>query len=264
LLVVSELSYFKTASYYVGVLVHNRMQARRTTKATKGLMISLCWADNPVNIEPMKNNRFLNAEDAKDAGATLAWYMRPLVPEWSGTHEGIEKMMLWVKKSYGSLISAIVPGGLRWSEGIENGMTEVRNVSIPSIPQGSGKKGLSYALAQDILELAHQHFPSIPVYFKSSCAITHMLRIPSISSVQRFARQECVMSTCPTVQRQICAQGRIHKMTLEEAQEVTNRLGIPAKVIGWSGSGVPITEPNLDTFTYALRQVMINNLGREI
>jgi len=235
----------------------------RIVQATKGLMISLCWADNPGEIEPVKNNRFANAEEAREAGAVLTWYMRPLAPEWSGTREGVEKMMLHVKESYGHLISAIVPGGLRWTEGIENGMTEVRNLSAPTVTvYDDNDKDLSYELAQDILDLAGEHFPGMPVYFKSSCALTHMLEVASISSVQAFAKRECEMSVCPAAQRDVCTKGRIFGMSLQDAQEVLDRLSVPARATGWSTYGMLVTEPSLDTFTYALRQVVINNLGR--
>lgn len=248
-----------------GVPRGRKRDFERIVQATHGLMISLCWADNPVEIEPVKNNRFANAAEAKEAGAVLAWYMRPLSPEWSGTREGIEKMMLHVKESsYASLISAIVPGGLRWSEGIENAVTEVRGLSGPGIEvlDDNAKGDLSRELAQDILSLAEEHFPGMPVYFKSSCALTHMLEVASISSVQVFSERECAASICPTAQRERCALGRIHGMSLDEAQAVLDRFSVPARACGWDESGMLLTEPGLDTFTYALRQVVINNLGR--
>lgn len=248
-----------------GVPRGRKRDFERIVQATRGLMISLCWADNPVEVEPVKNNRFANADEAKEAGAVLSWYMRPLSPEWSGTREGVEKMMRQVKESpYASLISAIVPGGLRWSEGIENAVTEVRGLSTPDfeVLDDNAKGDLPHQLAQDILSLAETHFPGVPVYFKSSCALSHMLEVASISSVQAFSKRECDMSRCPTTQRERCALGRINGMDLSEAQAVLDRFGVPARASGWSESGMLVTEPSLDTFTYALRQVVINNLGR--
>lgn len=238
---------------------------RRIVQATKGLMISLCWANNPEEIEPVQNDRFANAKDAKDAGAVLTWYMRPLSPEWSGTREGIENMMLHVTKlPVSQMISAIVPGGLRWSEGIENAVKEVRGLATPdfTILTDNGKGDLSHELADAILELAKEHFPGLPVFFKSSCALTHMLEVASLSLVQVLSPRECKMSVCPAAQRQLCADGPIHGMTIETAQGIIDRLSIPTKVLGWDSTGMPLTEPSLDTFTYALRQVVTNNLGR--
>lgn len=174
-------------------------------------------------------------------------------------------MMLPVKESpYASLISAIVPGGLRWSEGIENAVTEVRGLADPGIEvlDDNAKGDLSHELAQDILSLAEEYFPELPVYFKSSCALTHMLEVASISSVQVFSERECVASICPTAQCERCVLGRIHSMSLDEAQAVLDRFNVPARASGWDESGMLLIEPGLDTFTYALRQVVINNLGR--
>jgi hypothetical protein len=57
-----------------------KLDFARISNVTRGLMLSLCWADNPDTIEPAHNNRFLNAAEAKEAGATIAWYM----PDRSG------------------------------------------------------------------------------------------------------------------------------------------------------------------------------------
>lgn len=171
--------------------------------------------------------------------------------------------MLWVKEHYAPLLSAIVPGGLRWTEGIEYGLTEVHGTSLPPIPKHDNEKDLPAELAEVILELARLHLPNIPVYFKSSCAITHMLRLPSISSVQVLARRECEMSLCPLTQRHTCASGKACSMGVIEAQKVIDRLGVPAKVMRWDASQATlITEPPLGNFTYALRQAVLNNLSR--
>lgn len=244
-----------------GIPKGRKIDFARIGKVTRGLMISLCWADNPPHIEPVRNNRFLNIEDAKEAGATIAWYLRPLAVEWSGTRERLEMMMLWVKKNYGSFISAIVPGGLRWTEGIERGLIEVHKVGMPEIAKQENEKDLPYDLAQVILELAQEHFPGTPVYFKSSCAITHMLKIPSISSVQVLSRTECEMSLCPAEQRQVCAQGPICSIGNDDAQKVIDRIGIPVKVKSWDTTKGLETDPPLNKFTYALHQVVLNQLG---
>lgn len=244
-----------------GIPKGRKIDFARIAKMTRGLMISLCWADNPPHIEPFRNNRFLHIEDAKEAGATIAWYLRPLAVEWSGTRERIEMMMLWVKKHYASFISCVVPGGLRWTEGIERGLLEVHKVTMPDIAKQENEKDLPYDLAQIILELAREHFPSIPVYFKSSCAITHMLKVPSISSVQALSRRECEMSQCPSDQRQICAQGPILSIGIDEAQRVIDRLGIPVVVKSWNTVEGIETDPPLNNVTYALHQVVLNQLG---
>jgi DNA repair photolyase len=235
----------------------------RIVKATRGLMLSLCWADNPSTIEPVRNNRFSNTEEAKEAGATIAWYMRPIVSEWSGNPERIEMMMSWVKKHYGDVIDMIVPGGLRWTEGIEYGLTEIHNLPMPNIPRNDNMKFLPQEVLETIISVSKEYFPSIPLYFKSSCAISKMLQIPNIISVQAFARQACEMSLCPTTQRQICAQSPIYRMTVERAQQVLNQLGIPANAISWDLQHGLITQPEINKFTYAIKQTVFKHLAME-
>lgn len=244
-----------------GVPKGRKLDFARISNATRGLMLSLCWADNPDTIEPAHNNRFLNAEEAKEAGATIAWYMRPIVPEWSGNRDRIEMMMLWVKKHYGEVIDMIVPGGLRWTEGIENGLVEIHKLPMPDIPRDDNVKSLPQELVDSIFSLSAEHFPGIPVYLKSSCALTRMLKIPSITSVQVFARPGCEASRCPLTQRRICAQGSAYNMTAERAQGILDDLGIPAHVVSWDINHGLVTHPEMSKFTYAVRQTVFKHLA---
>ncbi len=244
-----------------GVPKGRKLDFARISNATRGLMLSLCWADNPETIEPVHNNRFLNAEEAKEAGVTIAWYMRPIVPEWSGNRDRIEMMMLWVKKHYGEVIDMIVPGGLRWTEGIENGLVEIHKLPMPNIPRDDNVKSLPQELVDSIFSLSAEHFPGIPVYLKSSCALTRMLKIPSITSVQVFARSGCETSLCPLVQRKICTQGSAYNMTAERAQGILDELGIPAHVVSWDINHGLVTHPEMSKFTYAVRQTVFKHLA---
>jgi DNA repair photolyase len=244
-----------------GVPKGRKLDLAKITSKVKGLMISLCWADNPDTIEPCRNNRFSYAEEAKEAGATICWYMRPIVPEWSGNRDRVEMMMLWVKNRYGKVIDMIVPGGLRWTEGIENGLVEIHKLPMPDIPRNDNVKELPKELRDVIMALGREHFPDVPIYLKSSCALSHMLRLPSITSVQAFSRNECEESHCPLEQRQACAQGGIYDMNETKAQMVLDTIAVPARVISWGlGSGL-ITEPPLESFTYAVKRTILKALA---
>ncbi|HAT68570.1 MAG: hypothetical protein A2481_02505 [Candidatus Yonathbacteria bacterium RIFOXYC2_FULL_47_9] len=245
-----------------GIPKGRKLDLARITRATRGLMISICWADNPDTIEPVRNNRFLSVEEAKEAGVIIAWYMRPIVPEWSGNPDRIEMMMLWVKKHYGNVIDMIVPGGLRWTEGIENGLVEIHKLPMPNIPRDDNVKSLPKDLVDTILSLSEEHFPGVPVYLKSSCALTKMLGLPSITSVQIFAREECESSHCPLAQRQICAQKSSCSMTTEHAQIILDNLGISAHVVRWDQNYGLVTHPDMSTFTYAIRQTVFKHLAK--
>lgn len=245
-----------------GIPKGRKIDFAKISKATRGLMISLCWADNPDTIEPIRNNRFRNAEEAKEAGATIAWYMRPIVPEWSGDKDRIEMMFMWVKKHYSGIVDMIVPGGLRWTEGIENGLLEIYKLPMPDISRDDNVKALPQELVDYIFKLSDEYFPDVPVYLRSSCALTHMLQIPSITSVQIFARLECETSRCSLVQRQLCAKGPGYNMTTERAQIVLDSLGIPAQVIGWDTVHGLHTHPELGSFSYGIRQTVFKHLAR--
>ena len=51
------------------------------------IMISICYANNPREIEPVQNNRFKNIEELKETGVVVSWYMRPLVKEWGANEK---------------------------------------------------------------------------------------------------------------------------------------------------------------------------------
>lgn len=243
-----------------GVPQGRKQDFAQITKAIS-LLVSLCWADNPDSIEPVQNNRFLHAEEAKEAGVMISWYMRPIVPEWNGTRQRIEMMMLWVKNHYGNIIDSIVPGGLRWTEGIENGLVEIYGLQLPDIPRSDNVKSLPTELWDFILQLGGQYFPGTPIYRHSSCAITHMLSTANLTAVQSMARQDCEESFCPPVQRQLCTASGIYQMTLDKAQQVLDCLGVPARVISFDPHIGVITDPHLGQFTYAIQQTIKKHLA---
>lgn len=247
-----------------GVPKGRKEDIARITKYSRGLMISLCWADNPATIEPVQNNRFINSEEAKEAGAIVTWYMRPIVPEWSGSLSTIEKMMVWVKKNYGHVIDMIIPGGLRWTEGIENGLVEIHKLPMPDIPKADNIKSLPQDIVDLIFSLGKEHFPNVPIFIKSSCALSHMLKVPNIISVQIFDKPDCDLSTCPLAQRQICARSRAFNITVNEAQNILDKLSIPARVISWDCQKGLSTSPDIHSFTYAIRQTLFKYIASEM
>lgn len=244
-----------------GVPKGRKIDFARITKISSGVMVSLCWADNPETIEPFRNNRFLNAEEAKEAGAKISWYLRPIVPEWNGTVDNIEMMLMWARKHYGNIIDMIIPGGLRWTQGIENGLVEIHRQPMPNIPRDDNQKALPDKLVKAIFSMCAEYFPGTPVYLKSSCGLTRMLEVSSVTSVQAFARNECEMSYCPFAQRQICASGCIFRMKAQDVQNILDRLGIPAKVMKWDTLNGLITDPPMDSFTYTIRQAVYKHMA---
>ncbi len=233
----------------------------RIAQSARGLMISICWADNPEHIEPVQNDRFLHAREARAAGATISWYLRPLVREWSGAPERIARMMGWVRERYGDAIDMIVPGGLRWTEGIEYGLSEVYGLPMPDVPRDDNVKTMAPALWEAVVRCGGEFFPGVPIYRHSACGLTRMLRTSSLTAVQTRCPEDCEASICPEEQRQLCASGGIHRMDRAGAQEILDRLGVPARVVRFDPRAGLVTEPSLSHFAYGIRRTILKQLA---
>ena len=213
------------------------------------VMLSFCWAGNPETIEPARNDRFANIKDAKSAGATCAWYMRPMTKDWGANESHVQKMMQWViEKGYDEYIDMIVPGGLRWTPGIEYGLVEVHGIAMPNIAQDDNQKDLPEEIWEAIHDTSAKMFPDVPVFRKSSCALSHMLGIPDIRSVYVSDTHACSKSQCSSAQRNICGARPVNQWTKDTLQELFNQLSIPALVQSISGTHVHST-PSLQKFS---------------
>lgn len=246
-----------------GIPKNRKQSFARIVQAGNPLMISICWANNPNTIEPVNNNRFENVEDAREAGAIISWHMRPIVKEWSGSQQNIEMMMLWVQRHYGGVIDSIVPGGLRWTEGIEYGLTEIHKLEMPKIPKKDNEKHFSTGLWKRIVELSRELFPTTPLYFKSSCCMSKMLKMPSINLVQYYNHGDCEESICPIEQRQRCASFDWRQVDRRALQAIFDGLHLNIAAIGIDGNNHRIlSDPPLTDFTYAITQTCYKELAR--
>jgi len=245
-----------------GFPIEYKERLSKITSMSKGVMISVCWASNPKHIEPVNNQRFKYVMEAKQAGAWVSWYFRPIVLDWHSKDLStlIDAINL-VCNRYSEYIDVVVPGGLRWTEGIEYGLTEVHNISMPEIPRTDNQKFFPEDVLNLILSLLKEKFQNKPVYLKSSCALSYMLKSPSITSVQVFAKTECNISNCPSNQRGVCSNGSIFNLTTEKAQEELSRLKVPLKAVSWDLSTGLITEPSLNAVSYGVRQTVYKQLA---
>lgn len=245
-----------------GIPKHRKQSIAKIVQAGNPLMISICWANNPNTIEPVNNNRFQNIGDAKEAGAVISWHLRPIVKEWSGSEQNIEMMMLWVKRNYGDMIDSIVPGGLRWTEGIEYGLTELHGIEMPKIPKEDNLKFLSNNLWARVTELSKELFPGMPVYQKSSCCVSKMLNVSSINLAQHLNKEACEDSICPIEQRKICASYDPKKISTKSLQTMFDNLHIDINVKGIDDNYKIICDPPLSDFTYAINQTIKKELAK--
>ena len=226
------------------------------------VMISICWANNPSEVEPVQTNRFRNIDALKRAGATVSWYLRPLAEGWSTDPEHLRQTFKDASVN-GQGIDMIIPGGLRWTEGIEYGVKELRDQIMPDIPKDDNVKDLSDETLGLIHELSDSYFPGIPVLHKSSCGLANMLQTPNHNLVQYQHPATCAASTCPDAQRITCAsysipekgvlQGRIARVGLN---------GITIESVD-AKTGHVSTTPPINDMTFALRHMIEIQAARE-
>lgn len=218
------------------------------------IMISICWANNPKEIEPSRNNRFRNIEKLKGTGVCVSWYLRPLVKEWGANKDNLEAMMKSISEKYYDYIDMIVPGGLRWTEGIEFGLKDMRGLEMPVLVKENNKKTLSTEIEQIICELAKKYFPSKPVYFNSSCAISHMLNRTNIAMLNIFDKTICDKSICKNKCLSLCKNIHFNDDDLRLYEEELSKQGIIIKFNSIDFENKINSVPSFDSFDYSIKQ----------
>ena len=227
------------------------------------IMLSICWGGNPQEIEPMQNNRFKNVDKLKNIdNIFVAWYMRPLVKEWGASKKNLTKMFRFVYENYNDCIDYIVPGGLRWTSGIEFALTEINNVKLPRLIKNDNKKTLENKLMKIINQLSKKYFPRIPVYYNSSCALSNMVNKSNISLSNNSKNKCCKSSICPYDQRNLCTKCMIIN-TFEELEEDLKDMGIDIKfeMIDLNKNKIK-TIPEFDSFNYTIKQIIIKKIAK--
>lgn len=95
--------------------------------------------------------------------------MRPIVPEWGSDPAKITAILEQARDRIGDGITAIAPGGLRWTQGVEYGLSK-RDIPWPeSVPKIDNKKELSDEHWEHIFYECERLFPGVPVVRNSSC-----------------------------------------------------------------------------------------------
>ena len=197
-------------------------------KKTKALILTPTANGLNKTIEPCQNNRFLNIKFAQELGAQTILYLRPLVPEWGSTLNKIDKICHHAKESFNNCgPSAIVIGGLRWSEGIEYGL-QLRGIEWPSSLQKiENKKDFDSVFLSEIKKICHKYYSNIPVFTHSSCALSFVLNQSDVG-LHFLDKSVCLDSVCPEKQRQKCinSQKRLKGLNLELCIDKLKKMGV--------------------------------------
>ena len=237
-------------------------KVREITQHGNKIMFSMCWANNPKEIEPCQNNRFKNIELLSDIdNVYVAWYMRPLVKEWGANQKNLTSMFKYVSENYGKYIDLIVPGGMRWTSGIEYALAELNHVKVPNLIKDDNKKTLDDKIVNDIINLSNIYFPNIPVFFNSSCALSYMLSVGNISLVNCFKESFCLYSLCPLFQRKSC-KINLTNIDIKKVEKKLNDMGIVIKLLDIDTKNKKIVSiPEFSSFNYTIKQIIIRTLA---
>lgn len=224
----------------------------KITQAGTKVIISLCWAGNPVEIEPVQNNRFENINEYDNIkNLYITWYLRPICKEWSGNKQKLNSLFELVHKKYSKNIAAIIPGGLRWTDGIEYAIKEIHDLPMPNLIQDDNTKTLSQDIIDTIDTLHLKYFPNIPLFYKSSCAINYLLERPNFAF--SYVKSNCENSNCLNyLQCSHCYDSP--NVDLDVINLLLAYHGINIKVTKIQKGSI-ITEPALVECSYAERQI---------
>lgn len=234
---------------------------------TNKIIISVCWANNNSVIEPYKQDRFVNVECFRDdPNIFLTWYLRPLVKEWSDNFTHLEEKIKMIAEKYEDDIHSIVAGGLRWTEGIEYGLTEVRSLKLPDNVSSASRhvKTLTEDDFAKIKNIVSKYFKKyMPVYLHSSCMLSEILNVNNVAMTNYFKPKACARSLCTDAQRQKC-HVYVKKINYEKCNEYFMRKGIDIKIIDISekdGMFNIISEPEVTSLAPAISQRVITMLS---
>lgn len=235
---------------------------KKISEKTK-IIISLCWANNNSIIEPYTKDRFANIEYFRNVpGVFFTWYLRPLVREWSDNFSHLEEMFRLISKEYREDIHSVVAGGLRWTEGIEYGLNEVRNLELPANVSRASRH--MKTLTKDdfiyIRELSVKYFgKNKPIYLHSSCMLSEILNINNIAMTNYFRTEACCDSICTPKQRLKCHVD-VEKINFDYLNRILRNKGIDIEIKNIDknhGKYEIISNPELATFSPAISQRII-------
>lgn len=240
---------------------------KKVSKTNK-VVISVCWANNNSDIEPYRKDRFMNIEKFRDTkDVYFTWYLRPLVKEWSEDFTHLDDMFKLISGKYKDDIRSIVAGGLRWTEGIEYGLKEVRDFELPS-NVSSASRHTKTLTADDFLyikRLGEKYFgKDKPIYLHSSCMLSEIIKGNNIALTNYFKPVACCDSICTAEQRAICKIRANDNLNFEEMNKFFTQNGIDIEIRSMrekDGKFEIVSEPELATFAPAISQKVVTMIS---
>ncbi len=239
------------------------------TPKIKSLIFSPTYGALNKEIEPIQNNRFLNLKNASILGAKIILYLRPLVKQWGTTAEKIKTAIKQASKDLNSkTVSAIVIGGLRWTEGIEYGLQN-RNLIWPSdLEKKDNHKDLPDDLYEEVKSICQELIPHIPIVKHSSCALAHILKCSDRLITYAINENDCHISKCSKEQRETCMASKLKledlNKTLAKVREDLQSLNISIDIKQVTPDGKVISKPAFESLPFSARTTILKTLANII
>ena len=180
------------------------------------ILLSICWTNNDSKIEPMRASRFNNLRWMTDCGVIINWYMRPIVREWNGSKNNLQYIMEYVS-SLNLPFRNMVAGGLRWTEGIEFGLTKIHGEKLPKLIKDDNTKTLEDDLIRQIDHLHAQYLPELPLFYNSACSLHHAMGVPNILCWKDDEKKACMQ--CNNVNSRLVTDTVIQQVNTELQQK---------------------------------------------
>ena len=238
----------------------------QVTPHIKSLIISPTFGALNKEIEPVQNNRFFNIEQAYSLGAKIVLYLRPLVKSWGTT---VQKVRIAMESATNDIsnktVSAVVIGGLRWTEGIEYGLQN-RDINWPEeLQKVDNYKDLPDDLFEEVSSLCNDLLPSVPVVKHSSCALAHVLKHSDALATFAYGKDDCKESTCSQKQRESCmkaAEKLLDENLVEIISKQVKKLTLPIIINSINESGKLNTSPEFIHLPYAIQTTLRKIVGK--
>lgn len=134
-------------------------------------------------------------------------------------------------------------------------------LKMPELSKEHNKKTLSPEIEDDIIELCKKYFPDKPVYFHSSCAISHMLNRNNVALLNLYDETTCNKSICSNSCKKRCKNLKFNRELLRECEKTLINSGIRIKLKKVDNKNRILSRPDFDSFAYSEKQQIRKTLA---
>ncbi len=180
-------------------------------------VIFVTYSEMPSSMEGVSNKqRIKTIKELKKQGIKVVIYWRPLIKGFNTSKKQIKKI-LNIGEKYAD---AFVLSGLRISENIKDYMKS-KGLNLPKEEWDSDHKIISKGIKEKIFHLYKENKCNKPLFFKSSCAVSFLEKMPDFNAHWSKPNKNC-SPYCPKDQRERCELQTNKKIPKEIMAKIPN------------------------------------------